>query len=50
MCQPPGYAALAEFGGDAVMSDGLLRAHFFNPVSQFSTTVTGDLTRGKGSN
>ena len=27
---------------NAVLREHLLRAHFFNPVSQFSTTVTGD--------
>ena len=36
------YAALTKFGDDGVMRDRLLRAHFFNPVSQFTTTVTGD--------
>ena len=36
------HATVAELGGNAVMRDRLLRAHFFNPVSQFSTTVTGD--------
>jgi hypothetical protein len=36
------HATVAELGGNAVMRDRLLWAHFFNPVSQFSTTVTGD--------
>jgi hypothetical protein len=37
--------ATVELGGNAVVRDRLLRAHFFKPVSQFSTTVTG----GEGS-
>src|SRR5215467_10459978 len=36
------HTTLAEFGGDPIMGDGLLGGHLFNPVSQFSTTVTGD--------
>ena len=36
------HATVAELGGNAVMRDRLLRAHFFNPVSQFSTTVMGE--------
>jgi hypothetical protein len=39
---PLPWPAFAELGGDAVMRDRLLRAHFFNPVSQFSTTVMGE--------
>ena len=35
------HAAFAEFGGDPVMRDLLLRRHFFSPAVQLTTTLMG---------
>jgi len=35
------HAAFAELGDDSVVSDPLLRAHFFNSAAQFMATRSG---------